>query len=160
MRTLSLLQEEGFVYHNNDLSRDEPYVQSLYGKSFVTMPYTIHMNDLGSYNFPNFSPADYEQQLKDEFDQLYEEGATKRRMIVVSFHDRISGHASRVRSIDRFLSYAKGHKDVWFARKDEIARFALSTPGTTPSVVRQPAEISGLAGETNEWRPGPSNKEK
>jgi peptidoglycan/xylan/chitin deacetylase (PgdA/CDA1 family) len=149
VHTLSLLQELGFIYHNNDLSRDEPYVQDLNNKPFVTMPYTIHMNDIGSYNFPGFSPQAYEQQLKDEFDQLYEEGATRRRMMLISFHDRISGHASRVRVIDRFLAYVKQHDGVWFARKDELAKYALTTPEITPKVVRDVAEISGLAGNTN-----------
>jgi peptidoglycan/xylan/chitin deacetylase (PgdA/CDA1 family) len=148
VRTLSLLQESGFIYHNNDLSRDEPYVQELNGKPFVTMPYTIHMNDIGSYDFTGFSPQDYEQQLKDEFDQLYEEGSYRRRMMLISLHDRISGHASRVRVFDRFLTYAKKHNDVWFARKDEIAKYALATPEITPNVVRDVAEESGLAGNT------------
>ena len=46
------------------------------------------------------------QALKDEFDQLYEERAKRRRMIVISLHDCISGHANRVRVLDRFLTYA------------------------------------------------------
>ncbi len=149
VHTLSLLQELGFIYHNNDLSRDEPYVQQLNGKPFVTMPYTIHMNDIGSYDFPGFSPADYEQQLKDEFDQLYEEAATRRRMMLISFHDRISGHASRVRVIERFLKYVAQHDGIWYATKGEIAKHALATPDITPLVKRDVAEKSGLAGNTN-----------
>jgi hypothetical protein len=49
-------------------------------------------------------------------------------MMVVSLHDRISGHANRVRVLDRFLAYAKSKPGVWFARRDEIAKpkFALS----------------------------------
>lgn len=147
VRTLELLQELGFTYHNNDLSRDEPYIQEINGKPFVTVPYTAHLNDIVSYEFKGFSPQAYEQQLKDEFDQLYEEGAKQRRMMVISLHDRL-GHASRVRVLDRFLAYAKSHKDVWFARKDEIARYALETPDITPKVTREVAEISGLAGTT------------
>lgn len=150
VHTLSLLQELGFIYHNNDLSRDEPYVQELKGKPFVTMPYTIHMNDIGSYDFPGFSPADYEQQLKDEFDQLYEEAATRRRMMLISFHDRISGHASRVRVIERFLKYVAQHDGVWYATKGELAKHALATPDITPLVKRDVAEKSGLAGNTNQ----------
>jgi hypothetical protein len=61
------------------------------------VPYTVHMNDIGSFDFAGFSPADYEQQLRDEFEELYEEGATRRRMMSISLHDRISSHASRVR---------------------------------------------------------------
>jgi len=32
----------------------------------------------------------YEQALRDEFDQLYEEGSHRRRVMVFSLHDRIS----------------------------------------------------------------------
>lgn len=149
-RTLELLQELGFTYHIDDLSRDEPFVQDVNGKPFVTVPYTVHLNDIASFNFSGFSPSDYEQQLKDEFDQLYEEGANKRRMMIISLHDRISGHAGRVRVLDRFLTYAKSRKDVWFARKDEIAKYALETPDITPKVVREVAEVSGLPGNSRE----------
>ncbi len=150
VRTLGLLQELGFTYHNNDMNRDEPFVQDINGKPFVSVPYTFHMNDIVAYGFTGFSPADYEQQLHDEFDQLYEEGASRRRMMLVSLHDRLSGHASRVRVLDRFLSYAKSRPDVWFARKDEIARHALATPDITPQVVRKVSEISGLPANTNQ----------
>lgn len=77
VRTLDLLQELGFTYHIDDLSRDEPFIQDINGKPFVSVPYTVHMNDIVAYDFTGFSPADYEQQLRDEFDQLYEEGASR-----------------------------------------------------------------------------------
>jgi hypothetical protein len=38
-------------------------------------------------------------------------------MKVVSLHDRISGHANRVRVLDRFLTYAKSKPGVRFARQ-------------------------------------------
>lgn len=63
-------------------------------------------------------------------------------MMLISLHDRISGRASRVRVLDRFLTYAKSHPDVWFARKDEIARHALATPDITPKVVRDSRKLA------------------
>jgi hypothetical protein len=62
-------------------------------------------------------------------------------------HDRINGHPNRIRVLDRFLTYAKGHDDVWFARKDEIARWALEHREDTPIVHRGSASISGLQGD-------------
>jgi len=144
--TLEILQELGFAYHIDDMSRDEPFLQTINGKPFVTVPYTIHMNDIASFNFANYSPAGHLQCLTDEFDQLYEEAADRRRMMVLSCHDRISGHANRVRVLDRFLAYAKGHPGVVFPRKDEIAAWALKTPEITPHVDRAPAPVSGLPG--------------
>jgi peptidoglycan/xylan/chitin deacetylase (PgdA/CDA1 family) len=151
-RTLDILQGLGFTYHIDEPSRDEPFIVPLAKGDFVTVPYTFHMNDISSFPFEGWNPLAYEQALKDEFDQLYEEGATKRRMMVVSMHDRISGHPNRVRVLDRFLTYARSKPGVWFARKDEIAKYALQTKGLTPVFERGPATETGL--------PGPSPKEK
>jgi peptidoglycan/xylan/chitin deacetylase (PgdA/CDA1 family) len=97
-----------------------------------------------SFPFEGWNPAAYEQALKDEFDQLYDEGVHRRRMMVVSLHDRISGHAGRVRVLDRFLEYARSKPGVWFARKDEIARFALARRDDTPVLDSGPASKSGV----------------
>jgi peptidoglycan/xylan/chitin deacetylase (PgdA/CDA1 family) len=150
-RTLDILQDLGFLYHIDEPSRDAPFIMPLAKGDFVTVPYTFHMNDISSFSFEGWNPVAYEQALKDEFDQLYEEGATQRRMMVVSMHDRISGHANRVRVLDRFLTYARSKPGVWFGRKDEIAKYALQTRELTPVFERRPATETGL--------PGPSPKE-
>jgi len=147
--TLDILQSLGFLYHIDEPSRDEPFIVPLKGGDFVTVPYTFHMNDIVAFPFQGWNAAAYEQALKDEFDQLYEEGANRRRMMVVSLHDRISGHATRVRSLDRFLGYARSKPDVWFARKDEIAKWALQHRAATPIVHREGPVISGLPGSAN-----------
>jgi peptidoglycan/xylan/chitin deacetylase (PgdA/CDA1 family) len=146
VHTLEILQQLGFTYHIDDLSADEPFIQQLPRGPFVTVPYTAHMNDIASFDFAHFAPHDYEQQLKDEFEQLYEEGATRRRMMSLSLHDRISGHASRVRALDRLFSAVGQRRDVWWARRDQIADWALATPQFTPTIERDPAEDSGLPG--------------
>jgi peptidoglycan/xylan/chitin deacetylase (PgdA/CDA1 family) len=143
---LETLQDLGFLYHIDEPSRDEPFIIPLRGRDFVTVPYTFHMNDIVSFPFVGWNPAAYEQALRDEFDQLYDEGARRRRMMVVSLHDRISGHAGRVRALDRFLAYAKAKEGVWFARKDEIARWALDHRADTPVVERGLPSATGLPG--------------
>ena len=50
-------------------------------------------------------------------------------MMVISLHDRISSHANRVRVLERFLAYAKSKPGVWFAHKDEIAKWAVVSIG-------------------------------
>jgi hypothetical protein len=51
----------------------------------------VHLNDIASFDFPGF-PNDYEQQMIDEFEQLYAERAQRRRMMVIRLHERLSGH--------------------------------------------------------------------
>ena len=145
---LETLQDLGFLYHIDEPSRDEPFIVPVRGRDFVTVPYTFHMNDIVAFPFEGWNPAAYEQALRDEFDQLYEEGAHRRRMMVISLHDRISGHPGRVRVLDRFLTYAKAKPGVWFARKDEIARYVLANRAATPVVDRPSPNITGLPGPT------------
>ena len=144
--TLDILQSLGFKYHIDEPSADEPFIVKLKGGDFVTVPYTLHMNDIASFPFVGWNPAAYEQALKDEFDQLYEEGVRRRRMMVIGLHDRISGHANRVRVLDRFLSYACSKPGVWFARKDEIAAWALDQKEITPVFDRGAPTVTGLPG--------------
>ena len=128
VNTLSILQELGFVYHIDDLSRDEPFVVPVNGKDFAVVPYTLHCNDIVLFEGRNFSSRQFFDQLKDEFDQLYAEGGKRRRMMSIATHDRIGGRPSTVRALDDFLTYALGKPGVVTARKDDIARWTLNDP--------------------------------
>ncbi len=123
--TFGILQDLEFLYHTDDLSRDEPAVTMVNGKPFVVVPYTLRCNDIGRFSSPGMTGAMFEQELKDEFDVLYSEGQRRRRMMSISTHDRIGGAPAIIAALDRFLRYAKQHSGVSFLRKDEIARFAL-----------------------------------
>lgn len=128
--TLEILQELGFLYHIDDVSRDEPFLVKVKGKPFAVVPYTLYMNDIVNYEGRHFSTQDYAADLKAEFDMLYAESARRRRMMSVSAHDRIAGRPSRTKVLEDFIAYAQSHPGVVFLRKDEIARYALSSPLT------------------------------
>ena len=128
--TLEILQSLGFIYHIDDVSRDEPFLINVRDKPFAVVPYTLHMNDIVDYETRYFSTAMYADDLKAEFDALYAEAGTRRRMMSVSAHDRIAGRPSRAKVLEEFIIYAQSHPGVAFMRKDEIARFALTSPQT------------------------------
>jgi peptidoglycan/xylan/chitin deacetylase (PgdA/CDA1 family) len=126
--TLSLLQELGYVYHIDDVSRDEPFIEQVNGKDFVVVPYTLRNNDIVLIEGRNYSPSQFLEQVKLDFDQLYEEAGTRRRMMSISAHDRISGTPQMVKVWDEFLRYANRHPGVAFMRKDAIAQYTLNSP--------------------------------
>jgi peptidoglycan/xylan/chitin deacetylase (PgdA/CDA1 family) len=132
--TLSLLQELGYLYHIDDVSRGEPFIEPVIepfnGKDFVVIPYTLRNNDILLIEGRNYSPAQFLDQIKLDFDQLYEEAGGRRRMMSVSAHDHISGSPQMVRAWDEFLRYAKSRPGVTFLRKDDIARYVLQSPLT------------------------------
>jgi len=128
--TLKILQELGFLYHIDDLSRDEPFIVKVNNADFVTVPYTLRCNDIVLVEGRHFSADQFLNQLKLEFDQLYAEAATKRRMMSVSFHDRIGGTPQMVQAAKEFFTYAAKQQGVSFKRKDEIAKIALGSKDT------------------------------
>jgi peptidoglycan/xylan/chitin deacetylase (PgdA/CDA1 family) len=106
--TLSLLQELGYLYHIDDISRDEPFIEQVNGKDFVVVPYTLRNNDILLVEGRNYSPSKFLEQIKLDFDQLYDEAGRRRRMMAVSAR----------------------RPGVAFLRKDEITRFVLQSPLT------------------------------
>ncbi|AXY75451.1 polysaccharide deacetylase [Paraflavitalea soli] len=124
--TLKILQELGFLYHIDDLSRDEPFITTVNSQPFVVVPYTLRCNDIVLIEGKHFSADQFLQQLKLEFTQLYAESARKRRMMSVSFHDRIGGTPQMVQAAREFIEFARKQKGVVFKRKDEIAAMALA----------------------------------
>jgi len=128
--TLKILQELGFVYHIDDLSRDEPFIIPVNQKDFVIVPYTIRNNDIVLIEGKNFSVDQFLSQVKFEFDQLYAEAEFKRRQMSISFHDRIGGTPQMVKATNELIKYIQQHKDVSFKRKDEIAKMALEDKTT------------------------------
>ncbi|MBE0360534.1 MULTISPECIES: polysaccharide deacetylase family protein [Pseudoalteromonas] len=124
--TLSILQNLGFIYHIDDLSRDEPSYTPVNGKPFVVVPYTFRNNDIVRYSGSTaMTGKAYLQELKDEFDVLYSEGKTRRRIMSISAHDRVAGTPARVKALDDFILYAKQHQGIKFMRKDNIAKWIM-----------------------------------
>jgi len=126
--TLDILQDLGFTYHIDDLSRDEPFLIKVKQKDFAVVPYTIRCNDMGLIEMRNFSADQFVTQVKMEFDQLYAEAATNRRLLSIAFHDRISGTPQMVKAANELITYMQNHSGVAFKRKDEIAEMTLKDP--------------------------------
>ncbi len=54
---------------------------------------------------------------------LYAEGGDGRaKMMSIGMHCRLLGRPGRFAGLKRFVEYAQTHKDVWFARRVDIAR--------------------------------------
>lgn len=123
--TLKILQELGFNYHIDDVSRDEPFIILVNDKDFVVVPYTLLCNDILLIEGKSFSVGQFLKQVKMEFDQLYIEAQFKLRQMSICFHDRIGGTPQMVTAVNELIKYIKEHKGVSFKRKDEIAQMTL-----------------------------------
>ena len=113
----------GFLYDADDYNDDLPYWTVVEGKPQLIVPYTLDANDMRFAAAQGFNSGDqFFTYLRDSFDALYAEGAETPRMMSVGLHCRMVGRPGRIASLARFLDYAKGHEEVWFCRRIDIAR--------------------------------------
>lgn len=132
-RLRTTLAEEGFLYHMDDFSDDEPrwdVVETKDGpRAIVIMPYALDSNDMKFWLAPGYTPQQWLDYAVETFDVLYDEGASATRMMSLGVHLRIIGRPGRIGAFGKFLQYANSKPGVWMATRAEIARaFAATTP--------------------------------
>jgi peptidoglycan/xylan/chitin deacetylase (PgdA/CDA1 family) len=119
--TRRILCEEGYRYHMDDFSRDQPFMDRSLAKPMVVMPYALDSNDMKMWNAPALTPRDWLAYARDTFDWLYAEGAQRPRMMSLGVHLRIIGRPGRIGAFNEFLRYAASVRGVWIATRRDIA---------------------------------------
>ena len=117
--------EGGFIYDSGAMNDDLPYYTTVNGDPWLVVPYSMETNDARFWRGGLTSVSDFYEYLKDTFDCLFQEGSHTPKMMSVGLHCRIAGRPARSMAVQRFLEYARGFPGVWFARRDEIARWWL-----------------------------------
>lgn len=119
-----LVEEGGFVYDSDAYNDDLPYYVDVKGKRHLVVPYTMTYNDGKFGILPSYgSPADFVDNLKRGFDQLWAEGETHPRMMSIGLHPRLIGQASRLHALREFIEHTHSKGKVWFARRIDIANW-------------------------------------
>ncbi|MBU6211308.1 MAG: polysaccharide deacetylase family protein [Gammaproteobacteria bacterium] len=124
--TRRLLSEEGYLYHMDDFSRDEPFMDRSLDKPMVVLPYALDSNDMKMWNAPALTPSDWLIYARDTFDWLLAESVGRPRMMSLGVHLRIIGRPGRIVALDRFLQHVSRAEGVWIATRRDIAAHYLS----------------------------------
>lgn len=95
-------------------------------KRFVSIPYSLEMNDTIAYVVDKVTPRDYGQQLMDNFDRLYAEGADSGTIMCIPTHNYQVSCPHRLKAFEQALEYITGHSDVWVTTGREIAEYYLA----------------------------------
>lgn len=120
-----LVEEGGFLYDSLVGNDDLPNFTEVNGKQWLVVPYSITYND-GRFVVPQGfgAPVDFVDVCKRGIDELWLEGERGfPKMISIGLHPRWIGQAGRASALREVLEYAQEKGDVWFARRDEIARW-------------------------------------
>ena len=118
--------EGGFLYDSDAYNDDLPYFTDTAAGRHLVVPYSLTFNDM-RFAFPGYAdPTSFTRYLTMGFDDLWEEGATRPRMMTIGLHGRWAGMPGRARAVRDFLDHALGRGEVWFARRADIARWWLA----------------------------------
>lgn len=137
VNTVDLISSVGnFDYVSDSYGDDLPYWYNYQGHQQLVIPYTLDVNDMRFAIPAGFnSGGPFYSYLKDTFDVLYAEGqAGYPKMMNIGLHCRLAGRPGRFAALKRFVEYAKSHKNVWFAKRIEIAEHWQSHHGLTQSI--------------------------
>ncbi|MGE0851510.1 MAG: polysaccharide deacetylase family protein [Hyphomicrobiaceae bacterium] len=127
--TRRLLQEEGFLYHMDDFSDDQPFWDVVNGQPIVIMPYALDSNDMKFWTDPALSTEQWLRYAIDTLETLWAEGAEAPRLMSLGVHLRIIGRPGRIGVLERFLEHASKKPAVWIATRRAIAEhFASQVP--------------------------------
>jgi peptidoglycan/xylan/chitin deacetylase (PgdA/CDA1 family) len=124
--TLDLFAEAGGIYTCDLFHDDQPTpVRVRTGKKFVSIPYSLEMNDTIVYVVNKIEPRRFGQMLKANFDRLYEEGRENGTVMCIPLHNYQVSCPHRLKAFEEALEYITGHPDVWVTTGREIAEYYI-----------------------------------
>jgi peptidoglycan/xylan/chitin deacetylase (PgdA/CDA1 family) len=120
-----LVEEGGFLYDSETYNDDLPYFAEVRGKRHLVVPYSQTYNDVKFVLAEgSVTPDSFSDMLCRAVDELHREGERGYpKMMSVGLHSRWTGQAGRTNALREFIEHAVGKGGVWFARRDEIARW-------------------------------------
>ena len=125
--TLDLFAEAGGLYTCDLFHDDQPTPVSVRGgQRFVSVPYSLELNDTIAYVVNKVEPRRYGQMIRDAFDQLWEEGAESGTVMCIPTHNYQVSCPHRMKAYEEALDYITSHADVWVTTGREIAEHYLA----------------------------------
>lgn len=119
--TPDLLKEEGYDYTCDWIHDDQPTWLETRGGRLMTMPYSIELNDLPVFLQRHLMPEDFTRMIQAHFDQLFDEGGSRARVMTIALHPFAIGTPHRIHALAEALRYLQGRGEVWFATGGEVA---------------------------------------
>ena len=119
--TPDILAEAGIKYLCDWCCDDQPFRMNVKQGTLISIPYTTDLNDIPAFVYHHRTPQQFYQMIKDQFDTLYQEGASQARVMCIALHPFLIGQAHRIGCLEKALQYIKSYKDVWFTTSREIA---------------------------------------
>jgi peptidoglycan/xylan/chitin deacetylase (PgdA/CDA1 family) len=118
--TIDLLAEAGIEYVADWVLDDQPVPIKTRAGEIVSVPYTVELNDVVMSAIQQQPSDEILRRGRDQFDQLYKEGATIPRVMAISIHPYLTGAPHRIRYLEALYDYILSHDGVAMCTGEEI----------------------------------------
>jgi len=120
MNTPNILAEFGVEYLCDFCADDQPFKFNTNSGSLISVPYTVELNDIPAFLNLGVTGEAFGDMIIDQFDVLYEEGATNARIMPICLHNFLVGVPFRAKHLKRAFEHIAKHEDVWLTTGDEV----------------------------------------
>ncbi|MBX2846778.1 MAG: polysaccharide deacetylase family protein [Acidiferrobacterales bacterium] len=121
-----LFGEEAGYYTCDLFHDDQPTpIHLRNNKRFVSLPYSLELNDTIAYVVNKIEPRRYGEQIKRSFDRLYQEGDQSGTVMCIPTHNYQVSCPHRLKAFEQALEYITGHSDVWVTTGREIVDYFI-----------------------------------
>ncbi len=117
--TVELLAETGLEFHCDFHDDEMPYPIWVGDKLIIEFPHQYTINDHRMQE--EGTRQEFFEKFTDEFDYRYRIGGRNPTMMNVITHAYLISRIPFIDTFEKIISYAKNHKDVWFARRGDVA---------------------------------------
>ncbi len=118
--TPELLAEAGVKYIGDWVYDDEPTVIRTAKGPLVTLPYTVELNDIPMMIVQHHDSDHLLKRTIESFDQLYEEGKDRAKIVALAIHPYISGQPFRIKYLKQIYDYVNRFEGVLHWNGDQI----------------------------------------
>jgi len=127
--TPDLLQEAGYAYMMDWPADDQPFwVKTRQGR-ILSVPYPLDLNDMPAMVTRQHSAVEFEQMIKDQFDEMLRQSEKYPLVFTISCHPFVIGQPFRMAALRRALDHVLKQRDrLWLTTPGEIARHCASLP--------------------------------
>ncbi|UQS88768.1 polysaccharide deacetylase family protein [Pseudomonas chlororaphis subsp. piscium] len=127
--TIDLLAAAGIEYVADWVLDDQPVPIKTRTGNIVSVPYTVELNDVVISAVQQHRSDELLVRGRDQFDQLYREGASIPRVMAISIHPYLTGAPHRIRYLAELYDHILSHPEVHLCTGGEILDIYLSQAG-------------------------------
>jgi peptidoglycan/xylan/chitin deacetylase (PgdA/CDA1 family) len=110
--TIDLLAEAGIEYVADWVLDEQPLPIRTRAGDVISVPYTVEVNDVVISAVQQHPSEELFRRGRDQFDRLYQDGASAPRVMAISIHPYLTGVPHRIKYLEMLYDHILAHPGV------------------------------------------------